>query len=131
MYLLALLLPPIAWVLYNAYCLFSNYVKASKLGVPIVACAVSPGNPLWIAFQTALGSILCYLPFDAISLTRYCRLGWEFHDRYRTHLRLGDAFMLVTPARNWLYLANAQTVSDIFSRSRDFKRPVWMLGARM
>ena len=131
MYLLALLLPPIAWVLYNASCLFSNYVKASKLGLPMVACPVSPDNSLWIAFQVTFGSILRYVPLEAISFTRYSRLGWEFHDRYQTHLRLGDVFLLVTPAKNWLNVANPQAVTDIFSRGRDFKRPIWMLGVWM
>ncbi|KAF7901417.1 hypothetical protein EAF00_003638 [Botryotinia globosa] len=68
-------------------------------------------------------------PFGAVSFTRHTRLGWEFHDRFHTHVRLGDAWVLVTPARNWIFVANAATVTDIFSRGRDFVRPIWMLEA--
>ena len=127
-YLSILLFLPVLWTLYSIYCLVVNYSKASNLGLPLVICAITPDNPLWIAFQTAFGSILRFFPFAAISFTRYCRLGWEFHDRYQTHSKLGDVWMLVTPARNWLYIANAEAVTEIFSRGRDFTRPVWMLG---
>jgi len=111
-----------------AYFIFVNYSMVAKLGLPIVIAPITPDNPLWIAVQTTFGSILKYFPFAATSFTRHCRLGWEFHDRYETHLRLGDAWILVTPAKNWLYVANAEAIVDIFNRGQDFTRPVWMLG---
>ena len=119
---------PVVWALYTARCLVVNYRRASQLGLPIVFVPVSPDNPIWIAIQTAFTSIFKYVPFDAVSFTRHCRLGWEFHDRYKTHQRLGDAYMLVTPDRNWLYVGEPEAVTDIFSRSKEFGRPVWMLG---
>lgn len=68
------------------------------------------------------------LPFGSIPLIRYCRLGWEFYDRYKTYRRLGDAWILVTSERNWLYVAQGQAAMEIFARGRDFGRPVFMLG---
>ena len=123
-----LLLLPVLWSLYNAYCLLLNYRRASSLNVPAVWVPISPDNPLWIALQTAFSPLFKHVPFDAFSFTRYCRLGWEFHDRFKTHQRLGDAWMLVTPNKNWLYVAQAEAAFDIFSRGREFGRPVWMLG---
>ncbi len=117
-----------AWVTLQAWRLFSNYHRATQLGLPLAFAPVSPDNPLWIALQTAFPSIFKRIPFGAFSCIRYCRLGWEFHDRYRTHKRLGDAWMLVTPDKNWLYVAQGKAAHDIFSRNRDFGRPVWMLG---
>ena len=117
-----------AVLLYNVFCLGANYVNARKLGLPVVASPISPDNPLWLALQTSFSRLFRRLPFAATSFTRYCQLGWEFHDRFRTHLSLGDAWILVTPAKNWLYVANEKAVTEIFSRSRDFVRPVWMLG---
>ena len=122
-----LLLIPAIWAFYNGLCLYSNYVKVAKLGLPRVISPVTPDNHLWIAFQTAFGKALQYFPFDATSFTRYCRIGWEFHDRYQTHSRLGDAWILVTPARKWLYVADARAVTEIFGRGRDFQHPAWML----
>ncbi|MCJ1385982.1 hypothetical protein MMC17_009107 [Xylographa soralifera] len=66
------------------------------------------------------------LPLDSVSFTRCCRFGWEFKDRYTTHLRLGDAWILVTPEKNWLFVVDVDAVSDIFARGRDFTRPTWM-----
>ena len=118
----------VLWCFYTGYCLLVNYRRASRLNVPIVCIPVSPDNPLWIALQTTFSSLFKHVPFDAFSFTQYCRLGWEFHDRYKTHQRLGDAWMLVTPDRNWLYVAQAEAAYEIFSRGREFGRPVWMLG---
>ena len=117
----------VAWCCYNACRLLINYRRASCLNIPIVCVPVSPDSPLWIALQTAFSSGFKYIPFDAFSFTRHCRLGWEFHDRYKTHQRLGDVWMLVTPDRNWLFIAQAEAAYEVFSRGRDFGRPVWML----
>lgn len=120
---------PLLWIIWGAFNLFTNYQKASELHVPLVFAPISPDNPMWIAIQTAFPFVFQYVPFQSIPWIRYCRLGWEFHDRYKTHERLGDAWMLVTPHRIWLYVAQNKAAVDIFSRSRDFGRPVWMLGA--
>ncbi|KAF4626589.1 hypothetical protein G7Y89_g11573 [Cudoniella acicularis] len=127
MILLLLTLLFVTYLTSIAYFIWVNYSKVVNLGLPIVIAPITPDNPLWIAVQTAFGSILRHFPFSATSFTRHCRLGWEFHDRFQTHLRLGDAWILVTPVRNWLYVANAEAITDIFSRGRDFTRPVWML----
>jgi hypothetical protein len=128
MILLSLFLLFVTYSASVAYYTSVNYSKIVKLGLPIVIVPISPDNPLWIAIQISCGRILRYFPFSATSFTRHCRLGWEFHDRFQTHLRLGDAWILVTPARNWLYVANANSITDILSRGREFTRPVWMLG---
>ena len=126
--LLGLVCLPVTWLMYNAYCLLMNYRKAFKLGFPLIVVPVSPANPFWLAFQTAFPSVFRCLPLDLVSFTRYCRLGWEFRDRYRTHQRLGDAWILVTPSQNWLYVADTVATTEIFSRNKDFARPGWMLG---
>ncbi|KAL9020662.1 MAG: hypothetical protein Q9185_002110 [Variospora sp. 1 TL-2023] len=117
------------WCIYQAYRLLTNYNRASRLGVPTVCVPISPDNALWIALETSFTSVFKYIPFDAFSCTRYCRLGWEFHDRFRTYSRLGDVFMLVTPDRNWLYVGEAEAVNDILSRGREFGSAAWMMNA--
>ncbi|KAI9711575.1 MAG: hypothetical protein M1820_002140 [Bogoriella megaspora] len=115
------------WWLYTCYRLYLNYNKASKLGIPCIVVLFSPDSPLWIALQTTFSSLFRYLPLDTFSFTRYCSFGWEFRDRYETHDRLGDAWILVTPVRNWLFVADTQAIVDVFSRGRDFINPAWML----
>ncbi|KAF7886850.1 uncharacterized protein EAF02_003497 [Botrytis sinoallii] len=119
----------ISFLLYNVYSLYLNYKDASALGLPRVISPITPDNPLWIALQTIFKTVVRQFPFGAVSFTRHTRLGWEFHDKFHTHVRLGDAWVLVTPTRNWIFVANAATVTDIFSRGRDFVRPIWMLEA--
>lgn len=128
MILLLLVLAILTLLVTIVYSISVNYFRVASLGLPIVIAPITPNNPLWIAIQTTFGSLLRYFPFAATSFTRHCRLGWEFHDRYDTHLRLGDAWILVTPAKNWLYVANAEAVTEIYNRGKDFTRPVWMLG---
>lgn len=123
-----ILAPIITWFLYNILCLFANYRRASQLGVPRVCTLISPDNPLWIALQTSFPSIVDAFHLENISFLRHSRFGWEFRDRYKTHQRLGDAWVLVTPNRNWLHVVDAQAISDVFARYRDFGRCVWMLG---
>ena len=125
---LLLVAMPLIWVLWGAFSLFTNYQKASRLHLPMVFAPVSPDNPIWIAIQTAFPIGFQYVPFRSIPWIRYCRLGWEFHDQYKTHERLGDAWMLVKPNQNWLYVAQNDATVDILSRSRDSARPVWTLG---
>ena len=125
---LALISLPLAWVCWTAYRLIRNRKQALELKVPIVYAPISSDNPLWIAFQNAFPFVFNIIPFNDIDFLRYCRLGWEFHDRSKTHKGLGDTFVLVTPDKNWLYVAEAEAAYDIFSRGRDFGRPVWMLG---
>jgi hypothetical protein len=120
----------VAYISYLFLCLLSNYQKVAKLGLPTVFAPVSPDNPLWIAVQTSFSSILRRLPFEKTSITKYCRLGWEFHDRYHTCAKLGDAWILVTPHRNWFYIANHSAIVEIFGRPRDFGHPAWMLGTK-
>ena len=122
-----LALLPAIWCFYNAYCLLVNYRRASRLKIPIIWVPVSPDNHVWIALQTAFSPAFKRVPFHVFSVTRYCRLGWEFHDRFKTHLRLGDVWILVTPDKNWLHVAQAETAYDVFLRNRDFGRPVWMM----
>lgn len=129
LYLTLLSLFPFVWLLYKARNLSLNYRRAAALNLPIVWAPVSPDSQVWIAIQVGLRSIMKHVPLEASSLTRYCRLGWEFHDRYKTHERLGNAWVLVTPHRIWLYVAESGAAHEINSRSRDFKRPVWMQGA--
>lgn len=126
--LLLLACMPVGWALYNAYCLLLNYRRASSLHLPVICVLVSPENPIWIALQTGASFVFRRLPFEAFPVTRYSRLGWEFHDRYKTYERVGELWVLVTPNRNWLYVAQAEAAYEIFTRGRDFGRPVWMLG---
>ncbi|KAI9879026.1 MAG: hypothetical protein M1830_009825 [Pleopsidium flavum] len=53
-------------------------------------------------------------------------MGWAFDDKYKMHSELGPVFMHVTPAENELYISDADAISEVLSRRRDFPKPTAM-----
>ncbi len=53
-------------------------------------------------------------------------MGWSYHDKFRLHSELGDAFIHVNPARSQLFIANPEVIEDVFLRRKDFPKPVHM-----
>lgn len=116
--------------LIGAYCLsivwtlFSNYSKAGKSGFPVYVCPTNPGNPFWMLSSVPLRPLLFrLLPtviFERILPTIY---GWEYWDRYSTFARFGPAFILVTPGKNELWVADVELANTILARRKDFNQP--------
>ncbi|KAL2038881.1 hypothetical protein N7G274_008403 [Stereocaulon virgatum] len=123
--LLGCLSSVVGWVLYSWYCLFTNYLTACRIGVPLVIIPVSHENPLWMIVDKKIFIPLFErLPFGSGTFTRYNWRGWEFQDKNKSHLEKGDIFVVVTPGRNWLYLCNAEALLDVFQRRAEFPRPL-------
>ncbi|KAI0396623.1 cytochrome P450 [Xylariaceae sp. FL0594] len=108
---------------YSLLCLFQNYLAARKIGLPIRIIPISHTNPLWMLVDRRVISVIKRIPYVGdSSFTRYNYRAWELADRYRSHAEMGDAFVLVSPGRNWLYLANPEALMDVFRRRLDFPR---------
>lgn len=118
----------IAWTIYSALCLLRNYSSARKLGLPIRVLPISHGNPFWMIVDSKVTSFFRRLPFGDNNFTRYNWRGWEVRDRHRSHLEMGDAYVQVTPGRNWLYLCNSESLLEVFRRRSDFPRPLELYG---
>ena len=127
--LVLLLFLPTAWVLYSWYCLLINYMIARRIGVPLVVIPTSHENPLWmIVDEKVFVPLFQRLPLGSGNFTRYNWLGWEFADKNKSHLEMGDGFVVVTPGTNWLYLCNAEELIDVFQRRNGFPRPLEIFG---
>ena len=100
-----------------------NYQLARKTGLPILVCPVNPANPLWLVlsstFQPALARYLPSVIYDRIDVAIY---GWEFRCRYTVNAKLGPAFILVTPARNEVWIADPEMAYAVLMRRNDFKQ---------
>lgn len=120
---------PFLFLLSTIWSLVRNYLRARKVGLPIVIVPISPENPVWMLIGRYLIPFLQYVPFGNGHFTRFCHIGWEFDEKARAHLELGDAFMFATPGKNWIYLANAETAHDVIRRERsgEFARSVEIL----
>ncbi|RAL11437.1 cytochrome P450 [Aspergillus homomorphus CBS 101889] len=114
----------LAWLWYSIYCLIQNINRARKLGLPYHILPVSPVNPLWVVLEPVIFYVLDRLPFQFGRLTHYGRRGWQFKDKAQSHLRMGDAFAIATPFEVFVYICDAQAITEIINRRSDFVRPV-------
>jgi len=112
------------WVFQRLSTYQSNKKVARDLGLPYVTSFVEPWHPLWIASQRRLSPILQKLPFGWGSFVRYTTWGWQIRDRYDLHRELGVAFFHVSPFGNELFLADPTAIDEVFSRRKDFLKPV-------
>ena len=128
----ALLLLPATYLIWLAHRLITNYAIARRVGVPVVVIPVDPESPLWMLTSDYLSPftdrLLSWIPFGSGSFTRYAHRGWDVHDRAKSFLELGDAFILVTTGKNWLYVCNAETVAEMLQRRKEFERPLEIMG---
>lgn len=110
------------WTVYCSVCLFKNYQAARKIGVPIRVIPIDHTNVLWTLLDRKVLDWIEKLPgvLGNNSFTRYNFRTWEMKDRYRSHHEMGDAFVMVTPGRNWFYIANHDLIMEIFRRRADF-----------
>ncbi|KAK9799861.1 putative Cytochrome P450 [Seiridium cardinale] len=107
--------------------ILKNYAAASTIGVPIRIIPFSPFNPFWTLIDQKVALFLRRLPFvGENAITRYNWRGWDIEDRWRSHYEMGDIFVLVTPQYNMIQLNNPEATTNVFKRSTDFPRPVWV-----
>lgn len=111
-----------AFTLHSSICLLQNYLAARKIGVPVRIIPVDHINSLWYLVSQRLASVLRRLPFGLAdnNITKYNYLGFEIPIRWKSHEEMGDAFILCSPARNWLYLGDPDVITTMMKRYSDF-----------
>lgn len=119
---LLILLPLV--LLQHVIRLVANYNNALKTGLPFVISPVDPMNPLWVISQKLFLPLITHLPFGLGAFTRYNVRGWVYYDKYKMHAELGDAWINVTPGENMLFIADPDAANDVFSRRKDFVKPL-------
>ena len=119
-----------AYFLWSVISLLRNYIAVRKVGLPIFVIPINPENPIWILLYRNLPvlPLLMSLPLDMGKFARCSYMGWQFQDKQALHRELGDAFILVTPGMNDLYVANPETAYSILGRRKDFIKPTVLYG---
>ncbi|KAI0469995.1 cytochrome P450 [Xylariaceae sp. FL0804] len=122
----AVLLLILAPILHTGVGIVRNYSTARRIGVPIRIILFDHNNPLWLVCDRWVLSLVRHLPFGLgnNSFTRYNYRGWEVPDRYYSHHEMGDAYILVSSSNIWLYIADPNTVVDVWRRGKQFPRDV-------
>ena len=114
-------------LLYPAYhfaCLFRNYRVAQKTGLPIAINPFNPTNPLWFLISSPIHKLLSLMGLG--SVLRLNHLGWEYEEKARPFIEnCSSVIMQVTPASNWISLADPDAVAHVFQGERrgEFARP--------
>lgn len=123
--------PPAALFVSMILTLLRYYAVALEVGLPITVVSISPENPVWMMLARHVVPWLKYIPFGDGDFSKFAHVGWEWELKYQAHLDLGDAILMVSPGKNWVYLCNAETIHDIIQRERrhEFERPAELLGA--
>ncbi|GME48497.1 uncharacterized protein K452DRAFT_130448 [Neofusicoccum parvum] len=127
--ILILLGPAIALFLSTVLALLRNHAIARKIGLPIIIVPISPENPIWMMLARHIVPCLKYMPFGNGNFSKFAHVGWEWELKYQAYHDLGDAILIVSPGKNWIYVCNAETIYDVIQRERrhDFERPVELL----
>ena len=121
---LVILLAAIAYIASGLFGLYQNYREALSLGVSIIVSPVPPLNLFWaLSLPVLLPLFKKYLPFGLDHPFHYVPIDWPFHDRFRSHEKYGDAFVVVNPSWNSLYVSDAAAIDEIMSRRKDFTKP--------
>ncbi|KAF1977363.1 cytochrome P450 monooxygenase-like protein [Bimuria novae-zelandiae CBS 107.79] len=102
------------YLIWSAYCMVVNLVRAKRIGLPILIRYIAPTNPLWIVAGNSVITICRWMPFGIGYFTRFYATGWASNDRHKVHVDLGDAFVLVSPG-------------EILKQMKTFRRDVRMV----
>ncbi|KAH0848926.1 hypothetical protein AYO21_08742 [Fonsecaea monophora] len=122
------------WSLVLAYLLWTlirftdNYLEARKIGLPILVSPVNPASPLWLLTKERLIPLVTSLPWGLGEWATRAEVGWTFYQRYSVHAKYGEAFTIVSPGTNEIYIADPSAVEDLLRRRNDFIKDPAMYG---
>lgn len=115
-------LPAMFWLLHRAYKLFTNYRAARSFDIPIVVLPVSFEEIWWMPLRP-LFSWVQQLPFGLGDWYIYTNMGWPTEDRARTSNRLGENFVLCSPASNIVATCYPPAIQTIFGDHKNWPQP--------
>jgi cytochrome P450 len=111
-----------------AYGLLTNYLKARKIGLPILISPVASFNPLWWIIGPFLFPIMNCMPYPFSSWSLYGIPNWQFPNKHKSAEKFGPAWTLVTPDDIIVNLHDAQAGEEFLSRTKHFLKPPAIYG---
>ncbi|KAI1748747.1 putative cytochrome P450 [Xylaria castorea] len=132
MLILLALCPVLVYTGWGLVCLEVNVRKARALGVPVVRTPFDVNGYLWMVAQPLVWKLLAFIPVPWSSypdFVRFSHRNWAYLENSSPTTRFGPAWALVSPGGVHLHLADPTAIEDIFSRRREFVRPVYKYGA--
>lgn len=117
----------LVYIFWTLVCLEVNVRKARALGVPVVRTPFDVNGHLWVVVQPLVWKFLACFPISWSSypdIIRFSHRNWNFLEKSNPTARLGPVWALVCPGGVHLYFADPDAIEDIFTRWREFVRPV-------
>jgi hypothetical protein len=90
------------WSVYCGYCLYRNFLVATRIGLPVRIIPIDHLNKLWLLVDKQVVSVVRRLPgvLGNNNFTRYNYRGWHEDDGLSSHDEMGEAFVLVVILTN-------------------------------
>ena len=110
----------LAYTVWTLHAWYRNYRLARRSGFPILVTPANTDNLIWIIFSVTCRPLLAKLPafiYDRLLPAIY---GWEFLYKRKPFDQVGDSFMMVTPGKNELWVADSDVAMSICSRRNAF-----------
>ncbi|TVY45728.1 Cytochrome P450 [Lachnellula subtilissima] len=102
---------------------FRHYMKARKIGLPIVLTPAIPLHPFWMLLVPLVGPLTSSLPGYLGEFLNFGRFTWYFQTKMRILEKLGPAFVIVSPGGMQIQLCDGNAVEELLYRSNDFPKP--------
>lgn len=117
----------LAYLVWYIFCLEANVRTARALKVPVVRIPFDVNSNLWVVVQPLLWKILAHLPIlwnSYPDFIRFSHRNWHFLEKSSPTVCYGPVWALVSPRGVHLHFSDPDAIQEIFSRWRDFVRPV-------
>lgn len=99
-----------------------HYFQARKLNIPILVSLVSRHDKLWLLCRRYFWWIE-HLPFGVGEWFRFSHHGWTLDDRWRIHELYGEAFVIVSPGANEIYISNGAATVEVLTKYKTWPKP--------
>jgi len=122
--LLVLFFTPLATFFFlRIFRIAHHYFEARKLNIPILVSLVSRYDKLWLLSRRYFWWIE-HLPFGVGEGFRFSHHGWTLDDRWRIHERYGEAFIIVSPGANEIYISNGAVTVEVLTKYKTWPKPL-------
>ena len=115
------LIPFVAFVAIRSYALIANYLKARKLGIPIIVIPLSWQDSGWIIIHPHVQR------FRNISWLRktltFSYFSWAQDDRHLPHQEYGDVFAVVSPGTTEIVVNDPTMAVEVQSQYKKWLKP--------
>lgn len=102
--------------------LITNYLAARRIGLPVAITFLAPSYPPVQLFGQSLRRWTMHCPWPVSEWGRFCFYGWSIQDRGKIHEKLGPVFVMVTPYKNVVVVADPAAIGFILGKWRQFRK---------